>query len=90
MFCRTYLDTPFGLWALEGSERGLRTVRLVPSFSELPEGDGFRILVVFPKGGGQWPLQVVASGHKWSAARVGVRGRQERAQARADCLSGGS
>ncbi|MEY3050373.1 MAG: hypothetical protein RLY31_158 [Bacteroidota bacterium] len=37
MFCRTYLDTPFGLWALEGSERGLRTVRLVPSFSELPE-----------------------------------------------------
>jgi len=30
---------------------------------------------------------VVASGPKTSAARVGVRGRQERAQAQADCLS---
>ena len=47
------------------------------------------IWVLFPEGGSQWPLRVVASGHKWSAARVGVRGRQERAQARADCLSGG-
>ena len=45
--------------------------------------------VLFPRGGGSVATEVVASGRKWSAARVGVRGRQERAQARADCLSGG-
>ena len=54
-------------------------------------GFGF-IWVLFPRGGGQWPRrwsQVVQVSPKTSAARVGVRGRQERAQARPDCLSGG-
>ena len=53
----------------------------------LDDGRPTRVLLV--GGGGHWGHKWSQSGRKWSAARGGARGRQERVQARSDRLSGG-